>query len=361
MFLADTFHNIGSLGWGLVHSIPKIVRQPSLWPDRPRKSAIRRYLDNAYFRIFRHGICLGYNGMGLDLKGAPIRDVLINSDRRPKFEFWVKKQHKDWTTVVEDKYLLYLYLKAHGLPVVPVFAYIVNGAVYGDGVASVEELENMLLKRGRSFFLKATDDLGGKNVHKINIVDGEFVGRDLAFQDMLKKGRYIIQPVIVNHPDLRKFNASTLNTLRLNTCWNRDGDVELWDGGFIRIGHAGSSIDNFAAGGLAVGVNGDGTLREHGINHDANYNYRLYSEHPDSHICFTGCKVPRYFEAIAIVKRAQRLFPMIPSIGWDVCITEDGILLLEANWNWGIEEIEMINGYHAMNRWKEIYNTWRNK
>lgn len=127
MTIMQFLHELGSIGWGLAHSIPKIVRQPSLWPDKPRKSILRRYAENVYFRLARHGICLGYNGLGLDIKGVPIKDVLINSDRKSKFEFWVKEQHKDWTTVVEDKYLLYLYLKAHNLPVVQVFGYSLAG------------------------------------------------------------------------------------------------------------------------------------------------------------------------------------------------------------------------------------------
>ena len=362
------FHNIGSIGWGLVHTIPKIVRQPSLWPDRPRKSAFRRYVENAYFRFVRHGICLGYNGIGLDLRGVPVRDVLVNADRKPMFEFWVRKQKQDWLAVVEDKYLLHLYLKAHSLPVVPVLAHTIGTTAYiGDSETTLSGLQDWLVNTQKSFFMKATADLCGQNVYKMSVIDRKilFGGREIDIADVVKTGNggmFLFQPVVVNHAELRRINGSTLNTLRLNTCWNKDGEVELWDNGFIRVGHAGSFIDNFAAGGIAVGIkDGDGRLRDYGINHNSNYNYRLYPKHPDSGVVFAGFKVPLYREAVELCKCAQRLFPTIPSIGWDVCVMDDGLQLLEANWNWGIEEIEMINGYHAMNRWKEIYGNWRCK
>lgn len=356
-------HNIGSMGWALVHSIPKVVRQPSLWPDKPRKSALRRYLEGCYFRFVHNGMCLGYNGLGLDIKGTPIRDVLINADRKTKFEFWVSKQKQDWIPIVEDKFLLHLYLKAHGIPVVPILAHIINNQAYlGGKPVSLSDLQEWLVKNQTEFFFKATSDLCGNGVYKLTIKDGRicFHGEPFDFRSVIGRGIFIFQPVVVNHRDMREINESTLNTLRLNTCWNKDGEVELWDRGFIRVGHAGSFIDNFAAGGIAVGIRDeDGHLRDYGINHDSNFDYRIYPAHPDSGIVFKTFQVPRYKEAVELVKTAQRLFPTIPSIGWDVCVTEDGLQLLEANWNWGIEEIEMINGYHALNRWREIYGNWK--
>lgn len=356
-------HDLGSYIWALVHLIPKVVRQPSLWPNQPRKNAVRRYLDNCYFRFVHKGMCLGYNGLGLDLKGVCIRDVLINADRRPMFEFWVSRQKQDWITVVEDKWLLYLYLNAHGMPTVPVYAHTINRAAYiGEQESSLSELRDWLVKTQNMFFMKATADLCGHSVYKLTVEGGNicFHGKPFDILYVLGKGMYVFQPVVVNHVEMRKLNDSTLNTLRLNTCWNKNGDVELWDNGFIRVGHAGSFIDNFSAGGIAVGIkDGEGHLRDCGINHDSNYNYKLYPVHPDSGVVFKDFSVPRYKEAVELVKCAQRLFPTIPSIGWDVCVMDDGLQLLEANWNWGIEEIEMINGYHALNRWREIYGSWK--
>lgn len=53
---------------------------------------------------------------------------------------------------------------------------------------------------------------------------------------------------------------------------------------------------------------------------------------------------------------AQRLLPEIPSIGWDVVITETGPILLEGNHDWDTSLQQIANHQGMMARYHEIYD-----
>ncbi len=56
--------------------------------------------------------------------------------------------------------------------------------------------------------------------------------------------------------------------------------------------------------------------------------------HPDSGVVFDGFVVPRFFEAVDLVKACHSLLPGLHSIGWDVAVTPEGPVLLEGNDDW---------------------------
>ena len=47
--------------WHLGHTIPAIVRHPSVYPEMPRKSAARRLLENLYIYMRDGQPCAAYN------------------------------------------------------------------------------------------------------------------------------------------------------------------------------------------------------------------------------------------------------------------------------------------------------------
>lgn len=55
------------------------------------------------------------------------------------------------------------------------------------------------------------------------------------------------------------------------------------------------------------------------------------TEHPDSHIPFAGYTIPYYEQAVDMVIRAHHLHKGLNGVGWDVAITENGPLMIEAN------------------------------
>ena len=356
-------HSLRMLRWNLGHTIPMVLRHPSLFPDRPRKSLPRRLLDNLFIYLRDGAPCPDYDGLGLDLKGARIGDYETAHG-------WIRFLCKSWERgmddpncfrrairmgdsylpVLQDKYLFWNHLSRHRLPVAPVFAHTLGGRFFAEtGAPPLESLPR--------FFAKPSAGLEGGGVRLVSVRGGRFFSGD-APVDLEALGRqedFIFQPVVRNHPDVDALNASTLNTLRLVTCRVAGGGLELFDSGFFRIGRAGAEVDNFACGGILAGVSPDGRLVDFACAHDRNNAYVQVSRHPDSGISLAGYPLPFYREAIALAMEAHGLFPGVRTIGWDVALTPDGPLIVEGNHSWGIVAHQIAHRTGVRRRIRAIY------
>ena len=131
----------------------------------------------------------------------------------------------------------------------------------------------------------------GDGVRKISVRDGAFWehGKPFDLSAFLKtiRTRWVFQPIVANHPTLQTLNPSSLNTVRMMTCWNRHThQAELWGDSALRIGRKGELVDNLHAGGIVVGVSASGRLKPDGIAFWDNFSAARYSHHPDSGIRF---------------------------------------------------------------------------
>lgn len=139
-------------------------------------------------------------------------------------------------------------------------------------------------------------------------------------------GGGVIEELIIQHKDLAEFNSSSVNTLRMNTVNYGNGDIEcIWP--CLRIGRAGSIVDNAGAGGVfgAIDVNTGEII---GV---ADEKQRSYTEHPDSHKKMIGYMVPHWQEACSIAKQAAMRITDAAFVGWDLALTEKGWVLVEGN------------------------------
>ena len=59
--------------------------------------------------------------------------------------------------------------------------------------------------------------------------------------------------------------------------------------------------------------------------------------HPDSGHPIEGLTLPFWKAALDLAVNAHREFQEMPSVGWDVAITEDGPVLVEGNPVWGVD------------------------
>jgi len=81
-----------------------------------------------------------------------------------------------------------------------------------------------------------------------------------------------------------------------------------------------------------------------------------FTHHPDSGAPIAGFVIPRFQETLEVALAAQSAFPEVPSVGWDVAITDDGPLLLEANLNWGIDIVQIVGrGPLGDTKYPELY------
>lgn len=138
---------------------------------------------------------------------------------------------------------------------------------------------------------------------------------------------YIIEEYLQQHPELARFNSSSVNTLRI---WAFSGaGTKAALGAFLRVGRRGSLVDNTSQGALAFPVDTD--TGEIGTGLIKNIWNETFESHKDSGERISGGRVPFWRESVALALRAVAAFPHLQFAGVDIAITADGPVIIELN------------------------------
>ncbi len=274
-------------GGYLLSSVVRIVAiaksTNSYYPTLPHKSFLQKLVDLMKW-FFRYGEAnTFYYLYGFDI-ASPSPDMGKYIDNR---HFMQKRATMNQSKSVfsqalllRDKYLFYRYMSGNGLPVPEVFAVIKNGVVF-DG--EMNRRGNDYLEDKRDYFIK---DICGECASYVKRVDDY-----TAFMRLLPelKGAYILQRAIVQNQGMNRLNGKAINTLRVVTV-NTNGRIYLLTA-LLRVGTSKTgNVDNWAAGGIAVGIEEDGTLKSDGF-YKPIHGQRT-QVHPDSGIVFSDFQVP---------------------------------------------------------------------
>ena len=138
---------------------------------------------------------------------------------------------------------------------------------------------------------------------------------------------YIIQEIITQHSKIAQISPSSVNTIRFVTLLTKENNV-LIVGALMRFSATNSLIDNWSAGGLAIGIDIDsGSLLEYAYDKHGN----RFKEHPISRTSFNGIIIPNWTEALYLTKKAQLMFPYYKMLGLDMAISSNGPIIIEIN------------------------------
>ena len=167
------------------------------------------------------------------------------------------------------------------------------------------------------FILKPTvDTCSGKGVLMFKKQNERYVSsKGILFSDEFLNeygDDYVIQEVIEQHPDLAKFNPTSVNTLRICTYRSVNDESVTVTGALIRIGKSGEVVDNAHAGGCFVGIDLEsGNLLHYACDQYGNkyetWNGVLFSE---NHIIPHWNKVKEFAEKIASYNKHSRLLAL---------------------------------------------------
>ena len=188
------------------------------------------------------------------------------------------------------------------------------------------ELLRRVLGGADRLIVKPNDDYGGHGIFALDVRNEAELASASAQLNALEK-EHIIEPYIRQTGLLHDLNPSSLNTVRVVTGRHCDGRVEVLLS-YCRIGHAGSIVDNATSGGQLFFVD----HRDGRIGEGMDFMGRRFREHLDSGETITGLQIPRWEEAMAFCISAHEYAPEgAVLVGWDVCISEDGLCLIEVN------------------------------
>lgn len=150
---------------------------------------------------------------------------------------------------------------------------------------------------------------------------------DAIIADVNNGNHYMIEEVIVNHPDVACVNPDSVNTLRVETCLDHDGGFHLLNVLFM-VGSTKTIVSNCHSGGMMCHVD----VRT-GCIDNAGYNPKgiWYEVHPASGIKLRGYKLPFIDQLENYIKGVCQVMPNARYVGWDVVITPKGFELIEGN------------------------------
>ena len=126
---------------------------------------------------------------------------------------------------------------------------------------------------------------------------------------------------------LEALNPSSVNTIRM---WVMECDGRFKTvGAFLRVGRAGSQVDNTSRGGLACPIDLDtGRVREA---LDLSLARNSYTVHPDSAVPIVGVTIPFWDQCKVVAGTALAAFPEIRFAGLDIAVTATGPEVIELN------------------------------
>lgn len=230
----------------------------------------------------------------------------------------------------------------HGIAQPHVVVKRVNGIWFSgeDKPVSQEERNRIICDEKDGVFVKEAQVSAGG--HGVTFVEkSEDMAGKVAQIASSFKTDVIVQRGIVQHPDLAKINASSVNTLRIYSVLGKDGSVKVYSA-VLRMGLGGAKVDNYASGGISCGITEEGTLRRYAYNKLG----EKTEHHPTSGITLDGYVIPSYSEAVALVHKAHPAVPHFRSVSWDIAIDAEGKpMLIEANLcRGGIDLLQLNNG-----------------
>ena len=181
---------------------------------------------------------------------------------------------------------------------------------------------NKFINNNSKFIAKPSNGQCGKG---IEIIDNKkFKGAEQVLNYLRENSLDLVEEIIKQHKLLNKINPSSVNTIRIVSIYNKK---VFYVGACFRIGNK-KFVDNFESGGMTAKVDVEtGIVLSPAIDKAGN----VYYNHPVTKAKIEGFKIPYYEEALKLIAEMTKLVPTIRYIGWDIAITENGPVLVEAN------------------------------
>ena len=176
-----------------------------------------------------------------------------------------------------------------------------------------------------SFIIKPIDSdcgKGAKIYRNLSLCENDLL--DL-FKDIRLQGNVVVEELIEQAKEMSILHPQSVNTVRIAVVKNKDG-IHIFHP-FLRMGRDESIVDNAGSGGIFSVIDAKtGICYTAGLDEIGN----SYIVHPNSGIVIPGFKIPKWNEAIEIVKKASILTTNC-YIAWDLAYTDNGWVIVEGN------------------------------
>lgn len=255
-----------------------------------------------------------------------------------------------------NKLEFFHFASANNIPTAMVVAYSKEGSLYTIDhdvcdISTIERFKELLKQwleasKYQSLFIKPNDLKGGVGAFKLS---ASSLSDDALIQSIYKQvlnTKMLIQETLKQHPIIDAINPHSINTIRIDSYQPLNGETRVI-AACMRFGREGSVVDNPGTSkGFFVKLNLD-THQLEGVGQQIlTFGNQTFTHHPDTKHPLDGVYIPFVDEAIELVLQATQVVGD-RLIGWDVCITPEGPLLIEGNHNYHIVMLEIANGGYA--------------
>jgi hypothetical protein len=247
-----------------------------------------------------------------------------------------QRENREQMVRINDKLVFSSFYATNGVRAVPLVAAYRAGA----RVADIGPPET---PRDVDLFVKPSEGRGGGGTEAWLVqTPGHYRssrGEEKTLQQLLEHvaaksvngGEYLLQPRLVNHPDIADLTPGALSTVRLLTVLNEQMEPEAVSAAFRMAISKTSPVDNFHAGGIAAAVDMEtGMLgRASGLGLGGDFSW--HEKHPLTGGMILDRRLPNWEKAKALAVAAHKLLAPRIVVGWDVGFLSDGPCLVEGN------------------------------
>jgi len=178
----------------------------------------------------------------------------------------------------------------------------------------------------------------------VGLIDGTMLSLESLLSHLRQHHRtsgYLFQSYIRQHPAITKITGPTIATLRLVTLMQQREFHVL--GAMWKIPRPGMTADNTWRGNMIADV-GITTGRVGPALTGLTAHAGRMSKHPDTNAVIAGFTIPHWDDLLQKTRRAAGLIHVLPLIGWDIAITENGPLFVEANTSPSLDALQITSG-----------------
>lgn len=244
-----------------------------------------------------------------------------------------------FNNIMGNKLFFSLFCEKNDLPNSNLWCYnFKNTFYYKETSSQINTINELIIffrtvfknSKKEALFLKPFESKGGKGIFLLKFTELE--NQLNQFGEALLKNFYIYEDVIEQHAEINKIYPNSINTLRIITYIDAKDNFHFLETS-MRFGLGGGYVDNVSSGGFEVSTDmPTGTLHERGYQELEFGGQVFFHKHPDTGCYFFNFKIPYYKEAHDL---CLKLASQLPNrlTGWDIAITPNGPIIVEANAN----------------------------
>jgi len=325
--------------------------------DKSLPGALARVLEQAHLLYIRGITAENYYQYGLYRVAPQVQNKRAYLGDFLKRRWFHRLNPPRYQSLTNDKLVFAHYAAAGGVPVPENLAVLGFGGSHWSNakLRTRDEIADWFRAQpATEFFLKPVTGVYGTGALSLARPDpagptwrklptGEPIDLDgvIAHLERYRRHDFIVQRLLRSHATLACLAEGILHTVRVVTLV--EGDQVHILSAALRIGVGTLPVDNRARGNIVAGVDlASGTVGCAYMPGKAPLMVRIES-HPLTGATLMGLCLPYWQESLEIIRQAALRFRFSRSLGWDLALTTEGPMIMEANEAWGAQTLQIAH------------------